>query len=337
MAMWDRIGVGDEKPHILPVDRRYALARLTGGRTPRLVVLSETELWPAWLAWLAERDVPVAIVSARLSGATARRLARLGLVGGSLARVYVAAQTEGDAEAYARLGIAKERLVVTGSVKWPRAVPAPPAAVQARLGVAPDEPVVVGGSIRRSELGPFVAMFRRTRDRVPGARCILAPRYVADCRLAEKLAPSSGLATQRWSDVRASNAGWRSEVLVVDTLGDLARLYGAGKVAVVGGSWEPAGGHNPFEAAVYGIPILYGPEMRQPGCERLEQTGQARRMTDWAACGEGLAEVFLKPMRFPVRPYPDAVAETWGAWRRWGIAPESAYLADAEGGGAAIR
>ena len=326
VSMWEHLGIGDEKPHILPLDLPACWRRVMPDRAPRLVVLSETELWPAWLSWLAARRVPVVIVSGRLSRTTRRRLVASRLLHGMVGNLYVAAQTHADRGEYLGLGVAAAHVIVTGSLKWPRTAPLAREAARARLGLEPDEPVVVAGSLRHSELRPFVSMLERLRMRARGLRCILVPRMTGDCRRAERIVRVSGFSVQRWSRVHETGARWDSDVLLVDTLGDLAWLYGAGTMAVIGGSWEPVGGHNPFEAAVYGIPVAYGPHMAQPGDERLEQTGQATRLADWGELEDALAGWLAHPPVVCRSQYPDAIQATINAWRTWGIVPHSAGI-----------
>lgn len=322
LQTWESVGIGDEKPHVLPADLRFCWERLMPDTAPRLLVVSETELWPTWLSWLAARDVPVALVSARLSRRTRGYLSRLHLLDGVHDNLYVAAQTERDAEEFLSLGVPARQVVTTGSLKWPRRPPVDPATVRARLGVESGDRIVVGGSMRRGELARFVSVLGALKGSGCRFRAILAPRRTADCAHAERLLGRSGLGFERWSWLLRAGRCWRSQVLLVDTLGDLAWLYGAGTAAVIGGSWEPVGGHNPFEAAVYGMPIAYGPHMKQPGCELLERNGQAVRVNDWRALPTVLAEWLRSTPVVTCAPYPDAVGGTLSAWERWGIVPE---------------
>jgi len=117
-------------------------------------------------------------------------------------------------------------------------------------------------------------------------------------------------------------------MLLVDTMGHLASIYSIARVAIIGGSWEAVGGHNPFEAAVWGIPIIYGPFMEQLGCRMLERSGQAQRLGHaWAELPAALADSLARS-RLPAPCCPDSAAATWHAWQRWGIAPADAHLAE---------
>ena len=321
LTMWRASGELDAEPAILPVDVPWTWRRALPD-DPRLVVLSETELWPELFAALRRRSgpnapVPVAVASALLSerGLSWRR--RTGIVRHAAPAMYVTAQTSADAERYVSLGVPRDQVEVSGSLKWPRAPSAVGADVRKALGVPPDAPVVVAGSIRTKELPLVVAALGAIQRTMAGVRVVIAPRQLRDVSFAQGLLRDAGMHTAllSGSDEPLRNA----DAVVVDTMGDLCDLYAAGGMAIIGGAWERKGGHNPFEAAVCGIPVVYGPDMRQAGCEMLDRRGAAIRANDAGQLAEAIRERLTSGGGAHEISWPDPIEATWSAWRRWGI------------------
>lgn len=317
LAMWHSVG---RDATVLPVDLSYAIRRALP-RNLQLGVLSETELWPTLIDEIAARGLPIVIAGARLSERAADRLRATGVLRANTGALYVCAQTDIDAQRYGELGVPKEQIAVTGSLKWPRSAPAERASVRRRFGLAPNVPCIVAGSIRRDEIGIVAKALARVRMIEPNMKAIIAPRmpsdvsYALQCMRDADFEPTPyGTFAGRDTDVELLSC------TVVDTMGELATLYAAADVAIVGGGWEPVGGHNPFEAAVYRVPVVYGPHMRQPGVERLETTGQATRAAD----EHELADAILNGLSvgvFDTVSWPDPIVATLDALHRWGIAP----------------
>jgi 3-deoxy-D-manno-octulosonic-acid transferase len=245
-------------PLDLPGPTRRALDRVE----PRAVLLVETELWPRFLDSCARRGIGVAVVSGRLDAGRMARylrlapLARTALRGVSLC----CAQSPADAERFARIGIAPERIRVTGNLKFDvDSAPLDPSAAAAYRAHDADL-VLVAGSTRPGEEEPVCEAFRALLERRPRSLLILAPRHPQ--RAAEALGVAlrvlgPGAARLRGSLPEAGRAADCSCV-VVDRLGELSGLYSLASLAFVGGSLARLGGHNPIEPAAWGVPTLFG-------------------------------------------------------------------------------
>ena len=244
-----------------PYDLPGSVRRCLVGLRPRMLIVLETELWPNLLHEAQRSGVPVLIASARVSARSARIYQRLpGLLRASLAAdVWVGAQTDADARRFAALGVPPARLAVVGNIKFDR--PLPPglaqrgAELRARYGAG--RPVWVAGSTHAGEEQIVLEAHRRVLGQQPRALLILAPRHPQ--RFA---AAAAAVAAQRFGCVRRSDDSPHEDyqVLLLDTLGELADFYAAADVAFVGGSLVPIGGHNLLEPAALGLPVLSGPE-----------------------------------------------------------------------------
>ena len=248
-----------------PFDHPRSVARFLETLRPRLLVLVETELWPNLLGACAARKVPVVVANGRLSDRhfpRCRRLARL-LPGPFRSLAAVSAQCDLYAERYAALGIAADRIRVTGSTKFDSVVDSVNPAERSRLrrecGIPQEAPLLVFGSTRPGEEALAASCWRVLRDEIPGLRLVVAPRHVARVREVRSCFDEP---VQRRSELGGTAPPEGARVLLVDTVGELTAFYSLATVAVVGGSFYPGvGGHNPLEPCALGVPTVFGPYM----------------------------------------------------------------------------
>jgi 3-deoxy-D-manno-octulosonic-acid transferase len=254
----------------------------------------ETELWPNLLAACAHRGIPVVLASARLSARSMgwyRRLAPL--LSESLARVVIGAQTKADAERFRALGAAPGRTHVTGNAKFD--VEAPPEdmtrARAMRAAYAPHRPLWIAGSTHDGEEALVLDAHVRVRAAHPDALLLLVPRHPPRFDAVADLLARRGLPFVRRSSGAQPDAA--CQVVLGDTLGELAMLYGAADVAFVGGSLAPIGGHNLLEPAAQGVAVVTGPH-NSNGREVLDlllAAGAARVVGDAAALGDTVTDL----------------------------------------------
>jgi 3-deoxy-D-manno-octulosonic-acid transferase len=242
-------------PFDFPGPVRTALTRLD----PALLVLVETEIWPNLIHEARRRGTRVAIVNGRLSPRSFPRYRRLG---GWLRRVLgdvdlFLMQGEPHAERARALGAPDARVRVTGNLKFD-ALPEPGTAPALLALLRGEGPLWVAGSTAPGEEAVVLEAFRSVRAQVPGLRLLLAPRHAERFGEAVEIARTAGFQTVRRTELQD---GWRGEVVILDTLGELSRVYALGTVVFVGGSLVPSGGHNVLEAAAAGKPVIVGPHM----------------------------------------------------------------------------
>jgi 3-deoxy-D-manno-octulosonic-acid transferase len=253
----------------LPVDFSFVVARYLRTLNPRLLVVAESEFWPNLIGVAHARGVPAALVNGKMSAKSFRVHARTRLVSRVLASFAVlAVQTEEHAQRLLALGVDRSRVHVTGNMKYDltRAQDgAGGAKLRVALGYTESDVVIVGGSLHDGEDAALLDAYAAARQRVEGSALVIVPRYPADADVVARRANERGFSVTRKTaiDAGAAQAPGRSGVLVVDTLGELSRLYGVGDLAFVGGSLfyrgANKGGHNLMEPAVLGVPVLFGP------------------------------------------------------------------------------
>ncbi len=284
-----------------PLDLPFAVRRALEQVRPAAVWLVETELWPNFLRRCRREGVEVALVNGRISDSSFRRYR---LAGRWLARILdditlFVVQTADDAGRLRELGAAAERMVVAGNLKYDL----DEAALEARLkdrreqlrfswSLDDERPLIVAGSTTRGEerlLGEALLEVR-CRPGLERTRMLVAPRHPERFDEAEREIASLALKVVRRTWGAAAD---EADVLLLDTIGELAAVYCFADVVFVGGSLIGGGGHNVLEPALFGRPIVVGPHtsnFRQVVSD-LRGAGALQQLVDAGQLGATLADL----------------------------------------------
>ena len=248
-----------------PLDFGWCVRRALRALRPRAVLLTETELWPNFLAACDAEGIPAVVINGRISP---RSFPRYRLIRPWFRRVLrhvrlFCMQSAADAERILALGAPVDRVAVTGNLKYDlpaldRAVDRN--AIRAGLALPAGCRVVVAGSIHRGEDEPVIEAFKAAASSRSDLCLLLAPRHPERLDEVERAATRAGLACVRRSRLPGDVPKPGSAILL-DTMGELARLYAVASVVFIGGSLIPHGGQNILEPAAYGCPVLHGPNM----------------------------------------------------------------------------
>ena len=247
-----------------PFDFPHAVRRALEVVNPSLLLLVETELWPNLIHEANRRGTRVALVNGRISPRSFPRYKRVRrFLATVLAEIDLfLMQGEAHAERIREMAAPPERVQVTGNLKFDAVETGRPPERLVRLMNAggPPRPLWVAGSTVNGEEELVLSAFHRVRERVPQARLLVAPRHPERFAAVPGLIEAAGFRCLRRSAL--DPAAWTDgEVLLLDTLGELAQLYALASVVFVGGSLVPSGGHNILEPAVAGKAVLVGPHM----------------------------------------------------------------------------
>jgi 3-deoxy-D-manno-octulosonic-acid transferase len=275
-----------EGPHLLsnlaPLDHPWCVDTAIARARPKLSVLIETELWPIWIARCARQNIPVVVASGRLSDRSFPRYQKVKRVlAPTLKRLKaVGTRTERDAERFVELGVPEERVRVTGDLKLDPPSGQPALAIDLIRALS-DVPVVIGGSTHAGEEEALLDAFDGAEKAGHGLVLVMAPRDVRRSELLVQLCESRQRRVHRRSQLEGRHLV-PGEVLILDTLGELAALYATASIAFVGGTLVPVGGHNLVEPVYAGCPVLFGPrtENVRKVVEILEPGGVGRRVAN---------------------------------------------------------
>ncbi len=252
---------GEENVFYFPMDFAWAIRPYVRALRPELVVLAETEFWPNFLRLMHASGARIAVVNGRISERSWPRYQRFRrALKKMLAQIDLfLTQTEQDSSRLQSIGADPRRVQITGNLKFDVNLPAPPAIVEGLRQSLETEgagPVLVCGSTVEDEEAPLLKAFENLRVGHPRAVMILAPRHPERFDTVAGLLERMGIPFYRRTQ-------WQGQplaggVLLVDTIGELAALYGLADVAFVGGSLVPRGGHNIIEPAQHGVAIVTG-------------------------------------------------------------------------------
>lgn len=271
----------------LPLDWKFCVRRTLRRLQPTFLLIAETELWPNLLRAAHEFGCRVVIVNARVSDGSfpGYRLLRP-----FMRRVLqnvdcIFAQTEIDAERFRQIGAPPERVFALGNLKFdgtPPQVGELPGRLQNVLREAQRGPVLVAASTMPREEPLVLRAWQEIRNRHPRALLILAPRHPVRF---EQVAQLLSDHKQRFVRRTALETGREElasqlaspEILLLNTIGELAGLLQTADVVFIGGSLVPTGGHNLLEPAFWGKPVLFGPHMHnfRDATERFLRAGAA--------------------------------------------------------------
>ena len=272
----------------LPIDRRKSVERWVNQVRPKRLIVGETELWPELYHQCQQKGISIVLVNARLSQKRMRHYQRLkGLYRYAIDAITVAAcQTDQEAKRWQTLGLGAGQTVVTGNLKarvlledHSKPATKTSAFVWTAGSVHPEEDQIV--------LASHLALLKDH----PNATLIIAPRHLTNLEALQRALEARDLQWMRFDPAQPLKADGSASVYVIDAFGQLMEAYGMSDVAFVGGSLVHVGGHNLYEPASLGLPVLAGPHLDQQQAARdaLEAAGGLVVVQDKNALSEALS------------------------------------------------
>jgi 3-deoxy-D-manno-octulosonic-acid transferase len=309
-----------------PLDWTFCVRRALQAVQPAVVVVLETEIWPNFLREAGRRKIPVIFVSGRISDRSfARYQSYFGKFGFFLRPFLRSAlghasaflmQSQNDADRIRALGAPSECVRVSGNMKYDQVLPAPTplsAWLEAEARRQGRSPIIVAGSVVASEEPLALIAFGTLQGEYPNALLLLAPRKPEHFQQAADFIHESRRKFLRRSQLPVPNPGTPGgpstngegaiskdvTVVLVDSIGELASLYGIADGAFVGGSLVESGGHNILEPAAFGRIPVFGPSMENfaETASRFVAAGAAIQVTSPEDAGVAWIELLRDPER----------------------------------------
>lgn len=285
---------------LAPLDLPGGVARAVETIRPDIYICLETELWPNLLTRLQNDPTRLFLLNGRLSERSSRRYR---WVKGFSKKVLggfdtIATITKGDKDRFISLGADENKIIVTGNSKYDLPEPPSPTASRTnwrqRLNLDDKQPVLIGGSTHTGEEEMLLEVFHNLKNTLTDLVLIVAPRHITRLKEIQTMLATRHTDYDLFSAVKRD--GHRRNIIVVDSIGELAELYAAADVIFCGGSLVPRGGHNIMEAAIWGIPVFYGPCMKDFTDARQLLDGNGGIMVDnHQELADKIRELFLDP------------------------------------------
>ncbi len=280
-----------------PFDLRYCIKRVQRMIRPNAIVIVETDLWPNFLDEMGKEKIQVVLVNARMSSRSLNGF----LMFKSVASMFfsqltaIMAQSALDKDRFENLGIEKNKIMVSGNIKFDQPVPQMTEndieILKRRIGIEKNSKVIVGGSTHEGEEKILLSVYKKLKENFSELIMILAPRDPKRAIDLQSLCKSYDISSQLYSNIAGSGPVEsdppkfdlpveKVDVVLVDQMGVLSRLYSLCDVAFIGGSMVPEGGHNPLEAAAFAKPIFFGKDMSDfiEISEMLLENGGAKQL-----------------------------------------------------------
>lgn len=251
-----------------PFDLPVITNRIVNIVDPKAIILIETELWPNFLRIAWSKHIPVMMMNGRISDRSMKRYSLIRSVTGKMLEQIqrFCMQSKHDYDYIIQMGADPKRVSVSGNTKYD----------QTYAAVSPEEknalmkefrfegkgPIIVAGSTHKGEEEIILSAFRKVLNKYPDAKLLMAIREITRAPAVKFLVNHEGFHVIRRSQMGTEeDDGTSHEVVILDTIGELGRLYSLADIVFVGGSLVKVGGHNILEPAAHGKPVLVGPYM----------------------------------------------------------------------------
>jgi len=259
-----------DKVLFVPIDHPWIVQRTIKKIRPSILLIAETELWPNLLRLCGNKRIPIILFNGRISQKSFPRYVFFKFFFRECLR-YISLflmQTEEDRTRIIEIGADPQKTRVVGNLKFDQTFPdfsgeAIDKMAKA-LGFHGKEEVFIAGSTHSGEEEIFISLLKELKKMNPHVVLILAPRHLERLDEVEKILKKESVSWVRKSSLPSGAGGLDqkpSDVILLDTMGELMTVYGLGTLVFVGGSLIPIGGHNPLEPLFHKKCVLFGPHM----------------------------------------------------------------------------
>ncbi|MBR1775488.1 3-deoxy-D-manno-octulosonic acid transferase [bacterium] len=237
-----------------PFDECFSIKRFMQNVHPSVVLIAETEIWPTFAFGCKKRNIPLYIINGRISDLSywMYRLAKpfFKQVLENYSGIFT--QSIEDKDKFISIGVDKENAEFMGNLKF--GITKSTAKINISEG---NYPILLAGSTHKPENPIVISTYKKLKQDIPSLKLIIAPRHLERVKEIETLAQKAGLTFGNRSKDDKFNE--KTDIIILDTLGELKNMYSVIDVAFIGGSFNKTGGHNPLEATIWEKPVLSGP------------------------------------------------------------------------------
>jgi 3-deoxy-D-manno-octulosonic-acid transferase len=259
---------GEDMPIVYaPIDTIFSVRMALSRLRPDVLAFLETEIWPTWIVEARRLGIRTALVNGRISVRSIGGYLKLRpffreILGHVDAFSMI---LEEDADRIKAMGAEPHKIMVNGNAKYDllatQTDPVLETEMRKTLNLDPSNPVFVAGSTREGEESLVLDVYEKILTQFPHMILVIAPRHIERTSEIESLLQKRGFEYQLRSRLDGPGAQRTKPVVIMNTFGELFKLYSVGTIVFCGASLVPLGGQNPLEAAVWGKVVFYGPSM----------------------------------------------------------------------------
>lgn len=266
MTVTGREAAKDKYPEIdniflAPMDTGFSIKRAIGRINPELIIIIETELWPNLIMYPSEYGVRLVLINARISPSSFKWYLFLSFFFREILNRFdlIIAQSEEDRKRFEILKGNSKNIYVTGNLKFDIEFPEKTKRFDDVFSnILQGKPVFVAGSTHEGEEEIILHQIPRFLENFPDLKFIIAPRHLERIQAVERLMLEHGIRYIKRTEIETLSLD-NINVILLDTIGELSRLYEKATVVFIGGTLVPVGGHNVIEPAIYSKPVIFGP------------------------------------------------------------------------------
>lgn len=238
-----------------PFDITFCVDKFLNKINPSVVLIAETELWPTFSAYCHKKGIPLYVINGRISDATFKSYQFLKGFFKELFKNYteILTQSEEDKEKFIKIGAPETKTQVMKNLKFD--VKRIDAYIQIGKGT---NRIIIAGSTHKGEDEIVLSAFTKLKKEFPDIKLLLAPRHLTRLDEVKSLTQKTGL---KFGQRSIGDTFENNEIIILDTMGELSKMYQICDFAFIGGSFNKTGGHNPLEAIVYDKPAISGPSI----------------------------------------------------------------------------
>ena len=237
-----------------PFDFPFSVRQFFKNNRPDLILMAETELWPFFAAYAKKKNIPLLLINGRISDDSFKTYKYFGWFFKHILSCYtgIYTQSEDDKEKFIKIGASSNKTEVMKNLKFD--IKKNPTPLNFDKG---EEKILIAGSTHKGEDEIVLETFKNLRYDFPYLKLILAPRHL------DRISSIIDLMGDFKYGKRSNNDNFKeNDVILLDTLGELSRMYSIADIAFIGGSFNNTGGHNPLEAVIYSKPVISGPSVK---------------------------------------------------------------------------
>jgi 3-deoxy-D-manno-octulosonic-acid transferase len=250
-----------------PVDYIISVRKILKRINPEAMVFLETEIWPAWITEARRLGIKTVLVNGRISPRSFKKYLRFKPFFKKVLKNidHFSMISEIDKSRMAAIGADPNRIIVNGNAKYDMIIDHTDSETKEdmgkRLNIDSLDKVIIAGSTRTGEEIVLLKAFRSIITEFHDTILIIAPRHLERVKEICSLLEDQNFKYELISEMDGEKSIRRENILIVDSYGELFSIYSIGSIAFCGASLVPLGGQNPFEPAVWGVPVIYGPHM----------------------------------------------------------------------------